>query len=158
MRTLCGRKRQPLRTASVPITATGTIGRAGLEREPADAALGRRARRATRAPSENISTASARARIAFGGGEHVLVAGAADDGNAPSEFEDPAHEPVLEELLLGHVVDGPPQAGADHERVEERPVVRAEDHGPRLREVLAADAREPEDRWKTGCRTARTSQ
>ena len=39
MRTLCGRMRQPLRTASEPMIATGTTGSAGLERQAADAAL-----------------------------------------------------------------------------------------------------------------------
>ena len=65
MRTLCGRIRQPRRTASVPITATGTTGapvssarrptpRRGRPSEP-----GR-----TRVPSGNMRTTSPRARIA----------------------------------------------------------------------------------------------
>ncbi len=65
MRTLCGRMRQPLRTASVPMTATGTTGapdssasrptpRLGWPSEP-----GR-----VRVPSGNITSASPRARMA----------------------------------------------------------------------------------------------
>ena len=66
MRTLCGRIRQPRRTASVPITAIGTTGapvssasrptpRLGLPSDP-----GR-----IRVPSGKISTMSPRARIAL---------------------------------------------------------------------------------------------
>ena len=50
----------------------------------------------------------------------------------------------MEQLLLGHEVDGSPQAHADHERVEEAPVVRGQDHRPARGDVLAALALEPE--------------
>ncbi len=87
IRTLCGRIRQPRRTASVPITATGTTGtpvssasrptpRLGLPSEP-----GR-----VRVPSGNISTMSPRARIAFA--VSIISASPAprSTGNAPSAF------------------------------------------------------------------------
>ena len=78
MRTLCGRMRQPLRTASVPMTATGTTGapvsnasrptpRLGWPSEP-----GR-----VRVPSGNISERVAAAENRLGRLDHVLVAGAA---------------------------------------------------------------------------------
>ena len=84
-RILCGRIRQPLRIASVPIIATGTTvapvssasrptPRLGLPSAP-----GR-----VRVPSGNIRTASPRSRIAFA--VSIMSASAAPrrTGNAPS--------------------------------------------------------------------------
>ena len=65
-------------------------------------------------------------------------------GNAPSEFRNQATSGLREQLLLGDVVDRPPRADADDERVQERAVVgRRRSPGP-LRDVLAPDARQPE--------------
>jgi hypothetical protein len=54
----------------------------------------------------------------------------------------------LEQLGLGHVVEGalPRKARADHERVEEAPVVRRDDQRSLHAGVLAADPREAEPR------------
>ena len=46
-----------------------------------------------RVPSGKISTTSPRARIALRGAEHVLVAGAAVDGEGAERAQHPAHEP-----------------------------------------------------------------
>ena len=66
IRTLRGRIRQPRRTASVPITATGTTGAPVSSAEPPNAAV-RLAERPgrVRVPSGKIRTMSPRARIAF---------------------------------------------------------------------------------------------
>ena len=87
MRILCGRMRQPLRIASVPIIATGTTGapvssasrptpRLGLPSAP-----GR-----MRVPSGKISTGSPRSRIALA--VSIMSASAAPrrTGKAPSEL------------------------------------------------------------------------
>ena len=74
-------------------------------------AWGARARRGgSRVPSANIRTASPRARIAFAVASMSWSPAPRTTGNAPSEFRIQADEAVPEELLLGHVVDGPPQA------------------------------------------------
>ena len=66
MRTLCGRMRQPLRIASVPITATGTTGAPVSSARRPTPRLGRPSEPGRmRVPSGKISTASPRARIAF---------------------------------------------------------------------------------------------
>ena len=66
MRTLCGRMRQPLRTASVPMMATGTT---GAPVSSASRPTPRRGRPSApgrmRVPSAKMRTASPRARIAF---------------------------------------------------------------------------------------------
>ena len=145
MRTLCGRMRQPLRIASVPITATGTTGRAGLQREPADAAPGA----PERAGPDARALGEDQHRVAAGedrlrGLEHVGVALAAADREGAERVEEPGRQPVAEQLLLGDVVHRPPGDRGDHERVQERAVVGGEDHGPALGHVLAADPRQPE--------------
>ena len=87
MRTLCGRKRQPLRTSSVPITATGTTGapvssaRRPTPRLGLPSAPGR-----MRVPSANISTASPRSRIAFAVASMSWSPVPRTTGNAPSEL------------------------------------------------------------------------
>jgi hypothetical protein len=85
-RTLCGRMRQPLRIASVPLMATGTTGapvssasrptpRLGLPSAP-----GR-----MRVPSGKISTGSPRWRIAFAVSTMSVSAAPRRTGKAPSE-------------------------------------------------------------------------
>jgi len=65
MRTLCGRKRQPLRTASVPKTAIGTTGAPLSSARRPTPRLGRpSAPGRIRVPSGKISTLSPRSRIA----------------------------------------------------------------------------------------------
>ena len=119
--------------------------RAGLQREAADAALGapERARPGAGALGEDQDAVAAledRPR----GLEHVRVAGAAAHREGAERADEPRDEPVLEDLALGDVVDRPAVEHADDERVQERPVVGGEDHRPGGRDVLAADAAEPE--------------
>ena len=123
----------------------GDDGRAALEREAADAALGAPERagpdaRALREHQDRVAAREDRAR----GIEHVRVALAAAHGERAERVEEPRSDPAAEQLLLGHVVHGPARDRRDHERVEERAVVRREDDRAALRHVLAADPREPE--------------
>jgi hypothetical protein len=91
IRTLCGRMRQPLRTASVPNTATGTTGapvssaRRPTPRFGRPSAPGR-----MRVPSANISTESPRSRIAFAVASMSWSPAPRTTGNAPSEFSSQA--------------------------------------------------------------------
>ena len=87
IRTLCGRMRQPLRTASVPMTATGTIGapvssaRRPRPRFGRPSAPGR-----VRVPSGKISTQSPRLRIACAVSSMSASAAPRLTGKAPIEF------------------------------------------------------------------------
>ncbi len=112
-RILRGRMRQPLRIASVPIIATGTTGapvssasrptpRLGLPSAP-----GR-----MRVPSGKISTGSPRSRIAFAVSTMSVSAVAAADREGAERADEPAEQPVVEQLLLGHVVDRAPAGRA----------------------------------------------
>ena len=143
-RTLCGRMRQPLRTASVPMMATGTT---GAPVSSASRPTPRRGRPSApgrmRVPSGKIRTASPRARISLRGLDHVRVALAAADREGAEVVQQPAGEAVAEQLLLGDVVERAPRERGDDERVEERAVVRGEDHRA-VGDVLAADPRQPE--------------
>ena len=93
MRTLWGRIRHPRRTASVPITATGTTGapvssasrptpRLGLPSEP-----GR-----VRVPSGKISTMSPRSRIALAVVDHLPSPAPRSTGNAPERVQQPGDD------------------------------------------------------------------
>ena len=87
IRTLCGRKMNPLRTASLPKTATGTTGApVSSASRPTPRFGGPRAPVRIRVPSGKITTASPRARIAF----EVATASSSDSprltGKAPSAF------------------------------------------------------------------------
>ncbi len=91
MRTLWGRKRQPLRTASVPITATGTTGAPVSSTSLPTPRLGRpSAPGRTRVPSAKISTESPRARIACAVASMSRSPVPRLTGNAPSELSSQA--------------------------------------------------------------------
>ena len=78
---------------------------------------------------------------------HRLVVGfAAADREGAEPVEEPGLQGVAEKLLLGDVVHrpSPGQAGADHEGVEEGPVVGGDDHPALQPGVLAAGPAEPE--------------
>ena len=91
MRTLCGRMRQPLRTASVPITATGTTGAPVSSARRPTPRLGRpSAPGRMRVPSANISTASPRSRIALAVASMSWSPAPRLTGNAPSELRNQA--------------------------------------------------------------------
>ena len=86
-RTLCGRIRQPRRTASVPMTATGTTGAPVSSASRPTPRLGRPSPPGRiRVPSGKISTQSPRSRIS----RAVAIASASpvprSIGNAPSEL------------------------------------------------------------------------
>ena len=152
--------RQPLRIVSVPMMRDGDDGRAGLEREAADAAA-RAAERAgadARALGEDQDAVAAR-EDRLGGLEHRAVGVAAVDRERAERVEDPGLPALLEELPLGDVVHRPPGDRRDHERVQERAVVGGEDDRAVLRDVLAADARQPEVQVEERLQErARTSQ
>ena len=131
-RTLRGRMRQPRRTSSVPITATGATGAPGFEREAPDPAarLAQRLRGAyARALGEHHHAVAAR-EDRPGGGHRVAVARAAVDGEGAERVQEPGLPALLEQLALGHVVDGPAHERADHERVEEAAVVGGQQQRP----------------------------
>ena len=87
MRTLCGRIRQPLRTASVPITATGTIGAPVSSARRPSPRLGRPSEPGrVRVPSGKIRTQSPRSRIARAVSSMSASAAPRLTGKAPSEF------------------------------------------------------------------------
>jgi hypothetical protein len=69
---------------------------------------------------------------------------AVPDREGAERAQQPRLPAILEQLLLGHVVDRPPDQRPDHEGVEEGAVVGGEDHRPRVRHVLAANTRQPE--------------
>ena len=125
----------------------GKHGRAGLEREPAEAALrpGQRSGPVPGALGEDADRAAALEDLA-GGDQGLLVGLAAAHRVGAEPVEDPALPALLEELDLGDVVEGPAprQRGADHERVEEAAVVGRDDQRALDLAVLAPDAREPE--------------
>ncbi len=87
IRTLCGRMRQPLRTASVPITATGTTGAPVSSARRPTPRLGRpSAPGRMRVPSGNISTQSPRSRIALAVASMSASPAPRLTGKAPSEL------------------------------------------------------------------------
>ena len=91
MRTLCGRMRQPLRIASVPITATGTTGAPVSSASRPTPRLGRPSEPGRmRVPSGKISTASPRARIAFAVSSMSPSPWPRRTGKAPSELRNQA--------------------------------------------------------------------
>ncbi len=101
MRTLCGRMKKPLRTASVPITATGTTGapvsstsrptpRLGLPSVP-----GR-----MRVPSGNIRIESPRSRIALAVSSISWSEAPRSTGKAPSAFSSQATKRLANSSFL----------------------------------------------------------
>ena len=92
MRTLCGRMRQPRRTASVPITATGRPGApvSSASRPTPRLGAAERAGADARALGEDQHDESPRSRIARGRAHRVGVAGAAVDRERAERVEDPA--------------------------------------------------------------------
>ena len=132
--------RQPRRTSSVPITATGTTGapvssaRRPTPRRGSPSGPGR-----TRVPSGKTTTQSPRCEDRARGGHRVAVARAAIDRERAERVQHPRLPALLEQLALGHVVDGAAHERADHERVEEAAVVGGQQQRPAARQVLAAD-------------------
>ena len=120
--------------------------RAGLERQAPDAPPGPAERAGTRARAlgeHQHDLASVEDRL--GRLDRLLIAGAPVDRERAQRVQQPAQDPaVAEQLLLGHVVHGPPGHRADHERVEEAPVVGGENDRPLRRDVLPADPLHPQ--------------
>ena len=106
--------------------------RGGLEGQPAHAAvrLAQRAAAVARALGEDHDHLAALDEQARGL-HRLLVRLAAPYREGAHAVEDPAAKAAGEHLLLGHEVDRAPDAGADHERVEEAAVVgRQQDAAP----------------------------
>jgi hypothetical protein len=80
----------------------------------------------------------------LGGLDRLLVGLATPDGERAKAVEEPADQPVLEQLALRDEVDRPAQAATDHEGVEEAAVVRGEDDRALARDVMATQPAEPE--------------
>ena len=147
IRTGRGRIFQPSRTCSEPWTATGQDRGAGLERQPADAAM-RDGERAPPDPGALGKDAERAAALedAAGGLERLAVGLPAPDRVGAEPVEDPALPRRLEELDLGDVVHGPAprQHRPEDERVEEAAVVGGDDQAAVDRCVLLAEALQPE--------------
>ena len=140
-----GRMRQPLRMSSVPMIATGHDRRAGLEREPADPALGLAERPGphARALGEDADRAAALEDHASGLHRELVRLAAPDREGA--EREQQARLPaLLEQLHLGDEPERPAEADADHERVGEAAVVGGEQDRAFGGDVLGPDPPEPE--------------
>jgi len=121
--------------------------RAGLQGEPADAALRRRQRAAPdpRPLGEDADGAAALHRQARRVHRQLVrLAAAYREGAEPRE--QPALPATLEQLDLGHVVHRPPpgQRGADREGVEEAAVVGGDDKSAADAAILAPGAAEAE--------------
>ena len=120
--------------------------RPGLEREPSDAAprLAERARPGPRPLGEHQHDLPAR-EDDLGRLDRVMVAPTPIHREGPERAQHPAHDPVAgEQLLLGHVVHGPPGHRPDDERVDEAPMVGRQDHRTLGRDVLAPDPLHPQ--------------
>ena len=128
IRTLWGRIRQPRRTDSVPITATGIT---GTPLSSASRPTPRWARPSApgriRVPSGKISTTSPRARIALAVSIDSSSPAPRSTGNAPRAFRSHACQRPAKELLLGHVIHRPAGHRRDHERIKKAPVVGRDD-------------------------------
>ena len=115
--------------------------RAGLERQAPDPAPRAAERagpdaRALREHQDDVAALEDRARR----GHRLLVGRAAVDREGAERAQQPRDDRVEEEqLLLRDEVDRPPGHDRDDERVEERAVVRRQDHRPARRDVLAPD-------------------
>src|SRR5439155_12977949 len=115
----------------------------GLEREAADAALGPAQPAITDASAlRKDHERAATLQDAATGGHRLLVGLAALDRECTEAIEDPALPALVEQFLLRHEADRSADAAADQERVEEAAVVRREDDGPLLGNVLAPAALE----------------
>ena len=146
-RTLRGRMRQPRRTCSVPITATGMTGAPDSSARRPTPRFGRASEPwRMRVPSGKMTTVPPRSTASRGGLDGGLVRLAAADREGAKAAEDPALPALLEELDLGDELDraAPRQERADHERVEEAPVVGGDDQAALEAGVLAALALEAE--------------
>src|SRR5580704_10151928 len=114
-------------------------GRAALEREPADAALGLAERAGPRARSlgehqHDLAPPEDDLRRI----DRFLVAGPSVHRERPERVQQPGQEAVVgEQLLLGHVVHRASRHRPDHERIEEAPVVGGQDHRALGWDVLA---------------------
>jgi hypothetical protein len=127
--------------------------RAGLEREPPDAAL--RSPEGARANPGALGEDDHRAAPVDDQSRRLhrgLVRLPAPDREGAEPREQPADPAALEQLDLGEELHSTPpwQQRADHERVEEAAVVGGDDHPALHPRVLAADALEPEPHEQRG--------
>ena len=88
-----------------------------------------------RPPSAYMAIVSPRSRIVDRGGERLLVGEAAPHREDAAVRVDLLHR-RLEQLRLGHEVDLAPQRHAEEEVIQEREVIRRQDHRPDGRDAL----------------------
>src|SRR5207245_723324 len=106
-------------------------GHSGFEREATYAAARTAERAGTHAGALGKDDHAVAALEDLASGVHRAgVAGSAVDGEGSECAQDPCLPAALEELALGHVVDGTPEQRADDERVEKAAVVRGEQQRP----------------------------
>jgi hypothetical protein len=74
------------------------------------------------------------------GGHRLFVVASTIDGKSPKAVKQPSLPTMLEQLALGHVIDGPTRQRADHERVEKAAVISREQYGTGAGDVLASEA------------------
>ena len=124
------------------MTAIGHDRRAGLQRQAPDPAPGRaERRRSARACPRGRRRRSLRARGSRGRCPSRPHRPRRDRrGRRRGAFSSPRLPALLEQLALGHVVDGAAHERADHEGVEEAAVVGGQDQRAAAGQVLAADA------------------
>ena len=109
----------------------GNDGHSGFERQAAHppARAPERPRAHARALGKDDHAVAALEDLARGV-HRAGVAGPAVDGESSERTQKPRLPAALEELALGHVVDGPPKQRADDERVEKAAVVGGEQQRP----------------------------
>ena len=98
----------------------------------------------TRVPSGNSDHAVSPREDRPGGLHRLPIAGAAVDGEGAEAVQQPRLPALLEQLALGHVVDGTAHQRADHEGIEEAAVVGGQQQRAAARQVLAADTLQAE--------------
>ena len=123
----------------------GSHGGARFQRETADAAAWLAERPGPRPGSLGEDHDAVTALENGSGGVHRLaVAGAAVHGKRAEGIEQTGLPGLLEQLALGHVVDGPALERADHEGIEEAAVVGREQQRSAAGKMLAPDPLEAE--------------
>ena len=160
-----GRNRRGIRlstgcTSSVPISPTGTIG-VPVRSERRATPVCPRCRYPSRVRPFGIDAEHPAALQHLGRRRERPFARApalAPDGDLTDAAEEPRRLGVVEVLGLGHERDAPPDDQREEDRVEERPVVRREDHRTRARRFSRPSTLTRKHTPKTGVSTAFTTQ
>jgi hypothetical protein len=80
----------------------------------------------------------------------LFVAASTIDRKSPKAVQQPSLPMILEQLTLGHVVDGPTRQRTDHERVEKAAMVGCQQHRPSAGNMLAPKTSEAKIEQKEG--------